>query len=274
MAGTRFSRFLILLALPLLVSAPRNAHAIFGDIKRGIQHLGGEIDKSTRPARDALGNVVTLGELGRQRDAERAEAERREAAAKEEAARNEKETKKQTLEGNIRSTNEVIKDFREIKDALTGVQANFTFLSSTALSELNRRSFLRNSLFPSITSLWTNEAEYSKELLQIFSELDLTPVQEGSVDSPESRANVKQFRENANKALERLAAVSRTNEVEMGKLLKKSVAYLDLENASKLTTSIIQTEKKLESITKFIEVRIAKYEADLKSFQDQLASLN
>lgn len=220
-----------------------------------------------------IADAVTLGEAGRRRDRERQEAEERAAAARAAAAAEQKQQRVTALTERQGTLNTVIKDLGYITTNLERLSADFSAVVTGTLAEFNQRSFLKNSVIPTIRNLFTGEAAYAAQLLKLLedsnAELADLIAKNGQPSADEALKNLSQ----SQNALTRLREVSAANGQELGVMLQRSAQYLDETSASKLVALLAQNEANLKKVQEFVKIRKGHYEGELAGVVAELNAL-
>lgn len=236
-------------------------------------HARSWLEKQIRHHASNIADAVTLGEAGRQRDEERRQAEARAAEERQRVAEQQKRDRIAALEQSAGTLGIVIRDFQLIVSSTDKLTADFSQIVSLSLTEFNQRSFLKNSLIPSVRNLWSGEAEYSAQLVNLLEEsnrelADLL----AKAGQPDGDAALKAFSESKN-AFARLQEIAKANGQELSTVLQRSTEYLNEMEAGKLVAQLAQAEASLKKLADHVKGRKGFYESQLASVNAQLAEL-
>lgn len=248
-----------------------------------------EIERETRQLRDTLGQIVTLGELKRQRDKARAEEQRKAAEQARLAAEALKREKINGLTEKQVLLDEIVGDFSELSDSTSRIQDSIGNAITIASSELTNRTYF-DSAYIRLRNMVSQQEGFVKDSITTIDLLmhALLPVEYKTVITEEEDVEIdakvelgKEDIENVNPgikialdALDRLNEIAINNGVEKNELFEELIVSMNTVSAEDLVRKLTEIQSGLIALSEYLEIRMQYYQESLDSVNVQLSELH
>lgn len=250
---------------------------------------GKNVDEAVQHNMTELIDIMppSFGRNSDKRDADRQKKKEEDLRKEREHAEEIKRTKSESLTRYINLLEGVTRDFAQLDSDMAEMNSEFKSIVDRALTGFNQRSFIKNSLIPSIRSHWSGEAAYSARLLALLEEsnrdldeltLKMALEDAKAKEAPEiasretSRETARSVARSQN-AVNRLRQLAKAHGEDMEMMLRRAVQYLDENDAGKTANLLAHNDQLLGKVHEFVKTRQSYYEGELKSARAELAKL-
>lgn len=223
-----------------------------------------EVWKKHVQVQDAIHDIVTFGEFGRQRDRERAAAAEREALAKRDGSAETLQQKKRDLQESISQARANVADWEDLLSVGPAAVQQLLNLSTAAQNELKARAQLAASARAAKNA--NDDASASLEMISRV----LAPSR-STEDADKMLARVTASW-NMSKSV--IIGLAKNANVDEGRLLSAIISQADEGSLQQFVTAAGKVQAYFDGLLSVAQEKLQSAKAKLENYERQMAALN